>query len=1238
MHRIPPAPFSARLRRQTVPSRPAFLSRHRVVNGLMSCLIVSLLLGSSTMNAQSSRPGLISQAVIASDRVALPAVSHPSASTGVDRGAVAASLPADRMLLLLKRSPEQERALRIAIEAQHDKNSPQFHKWLTPAQFGAQWGAVDSDVAAVTAWLQSQGFTVKGLTAGRTAIEFSGTVGQVQQAFQTEIHAYQLIGESDAVHHAAVTAPQIPRALAPVVAGVSMLNDFKPRSTAIKGPRGVYDQSTQKAHLAANSFVRPELTASTEYGPYLYVGPSDAATIYNMPNKALNPAATGTTYDGTGATIGIVGDSNISLDQLANYRRIFGLAANPPTVIIDGGTDPGENADAVEAYLDTEVANGIAPNAKVYFYTAADTNLDYGLNLAMLRAVNDNLVDVLNVSFGECEAGLSYTGNVFYEALWEQAAAQGISVTVSSGDSGSAGCDDPNKETAAIYGLQVNGIASTPYDIAVGGTDFAALLGPDGSGANFTNYVSTTSAAGTLRSAKSYIPEVPWDNGNSVFPPGPVSTYSPFTAYSNSIVAGGGGESNCSAGYISGASLVCNGAYQKPSWQAGTGVPATYGRDLPDVSLFAANGLFSASWAICTDQDTDANGNPITDCTPGSDGLPTNEFNIYGVGGTSASAPAFAGILALIRQATGERQGQADYALYNIARTVPSAFHDTTTGNNSVPCTAGTTNCEANSTGAYVLTGYNAGKGYDEATGLGSVDASALISNWASAGLSSTTTTLSIAPVSFEHGTVVDLNATVTSGAGTPTGNVAVAATANPPSFPLGVSIGTYPLQSGGSTGDLSLNYLPGGTYQAVATYGGSEAFSQSSSAPVSVSVTPESSATLITYPAYNPTTSALAPAGTIPYGYFVNLTAQPYGKHSPIVNGAVVPDGVATGNVAFFDGGTTIETDTLSSLGYAVAIGHYLTGGNHVLGVQYSGDPSFLPSLTKQTVTVTKAVTGLTMTASATKFTGKPIVFTVNLTTQSAGIAPTGTVALETGSTILTTAPLVGVDPTASTVASGSATISFSTYPSGVTEEIHAVYLGDTNYAPSTSNNVSVEGGPTFTLSSITLVLPNEYSTGAGQIVATSKGGYTGTINYSCVITEAPSGSTAPLCAMNPKTEVLAADGVINNVILIFGQKSKLPPGITLGSNQPSPGTALWLSAGGATLACCLFFGIPARKRSWKALLSMILLFASIAGVSGCTKRDPFITAGQYTYLVTGTDSQNSQLTTTATVNVLVK
>ena len=356
----------------------------------------------ASLQSQSSRPGLISQEVNESDLITLKGNTHPLATLAADRGIVPPSTPEDRMVLLLRRSPMQEVALDSLIQSLHDPNSSNFHQWLTPAQFGAQWGAVDSDVSTVTAWLQSHGFEVKGPSAGRTLIEFSGTAGQVQSAFHTEIHLYQVNGE---MHHANASDPQIPAALAPVVAGVARLNDFYPKSNAKKGPRGIYDTATGKAH--------PDLTATGAPYNFLYVGPADAATIYNTPNKALNPAATGTTYDGTGAKIGIIGDSNISTTVNGNYRKLFGLSVNAPTVIVDG-TDPGENTDATEAYLDTEVANGIAPGASVYLYIAASTSSTFGGDLAAIRAIDDNVVDVLNLSFSECEAGLGTAGNKYY--------------------------------------------------------------------------------------------------------------------------------------------------------------------------------------------------------------------------------------------------------------------------------------------------------------------------------------------------------------------------------------------------------------------------------------------------------------------------------------------------------------------------------------------------------------------------------------------------------------------------------------------------------------------------------------------------------------------------------------------------------------------------------------------------------------------------------------------------------
>ncbi len=1196
-----------------------------IASGASLLLAAGLFVPSQTTHAQANRAGQITQVVNEAERTVLSGNTHPLATKAADRGAVPPSMAAERMLVVLRRSPDQELALRAEIEAMHDSNSPSFHKWLTPEQFGAQWGAADSDIATVTAWLESHGFQVQGPSIGRTVIEFSGTASQIEEAFHTSIHSYLVNGE---LHHANTNDPEIPAALAPVVAGITTLNDFHPHALSKKGPRGIFDPATQR--------VKPDLTATGGSGDFLYVVPADAATIYNSPIKSLNPAATGPTINGTGAKIGVLGDSNIDLAQLANYRKLFGLSANQPTVIIDGGKDPGINGDAVEAYLDTEVTNGVAPGAKVYFYTAADTAVNYGLDLATLRAVNDNIVDVLNMSFGACEGGLGTAANQFYESVWEQAAAQGISVTVSSGDSGSAGCDDPNTQTVAYYGLQVNGLASTPFNIAVGGTDFGALAGPDGSGANFTNYVSTNNKKGTLGSALGYIPEVPWNDTSFTFPPGTISNSKAAPNPYWNIVAAGGGKSNCATGSVNGdGNLVCKSGYSKPSWQAAPGVPVDHVRDIPDVSLFAANGLYYAAWGICTDQDSDSSGNPVKDCTPGSDGLPAGQFYIYGVGGTSASAPALAGILALVKQSTGERQGQADYVFYNLARTSPSVFHDVVTGNNSVPCQAGTANCSKNAKGDYYLSGYNAQAGYDTASGLGSVDVSALLANWASAGLKSTTTVLTVKSATVEHGRNVNAKATVTTSGGTATGDVALTAMASPPITPPGIAIGTYPLGAGGTTGNIPVSGLATGKYSLMASYGGSAQFTQSVSAPVSVTVTSEPSVTVVSSTFTNPATGAKSASTLIPYGYPVDLKALPYGINSPIVGGVVQPDGIATGKVTFEDAKVGIGTFPLNAEGAALSVGNLPSPGPQGIDVTYHGDVNFQPSKGRLVLHVVKGETTIHLTSSTNHNSGQPIVFTVALTTVSAGEAPTGNIAIQSGTKIYATGKIVGVVGTPTSLAKGSVVITTTNLPKEDTK-LTAVYLGDDNYTGSTSNLVALKARPHFDMADIKVQLPAEHSTAAAYLTVKSMDGYSGTIKFSCKLVGPYKGSNPPECAMYRDSYGIAPGRTVSPQILIFGKGTKLPPGITTGSNNSRFG--LGLGIGGAALACCLWFGIPARRRGWQSmLLSLLLLLVAASGFTACITPPKIISAGGYTFHVTGTDSADPTNTTTATVKVNV-
>ncbi len=549
-------------------------------------------------------PSLITQPINPEVRFTLQHNVHPLAQARYDQGIAPGSMATGRIMLVLKRSDMQEQALKEYLGDQQNPNSPNYRKWLTPAQFGNLYSISNSDLTTVTAWLQSQGFTIDKIPQARNVVIFSGNVAQIQQAFNTSIHKYLINGET---HFANSTDPQVPAALAPVIAGIAQLNDFRPKPGAILKSKAHFDNDENR--------IKPDLTLSNSSGgQFLFTDPADAATIYDTPNSTLNPKYTGTNYDGTGVTLGIAGDSNITAGDVALYRAAFlpsSYSSNQPNIIVDGN-DPGINGDAVEALLDLEVSGGIAPGAKVNFYTSADTDLQAGLFLAVFRALDDNAVSILNVSFGACEANEGASGNAEVLAAWEQAAAQGISVTVATGDSGSASCDNDNSETAAQFGLAVSGIASTPYNIAVGGTDYDVLAN------SFSTYVaasnSSQNAASTFyRTALSYIPESPWNDSTSTNAGGYTSNQPLKDSNGNTNIAGGGGGiSSCSDQTSAGA---CLGGYATPPFQTGlSGFPYT-ARALPDVSFLAADGLYNALWVVCSDNV--ANGSPTaapTDC------------------------------------------------------------------------------------------------------------------------------------------------------------------------------------------------------------------------------------------------------------------------------------------------------------------------------------------------------------------------------------------------------------------------------------------------------------------------------------------------------------------------------------------------------------------------------------------------------------------------------------------------
>ena len=957
--------------------------------------------------------------------VALKGNVHPLAQAAFDLGEVPDSFPASRMVLLLKRSPESEAALQQFLQEANTAGSPTFHRWLKPQQFGEFYGVSDSDIAAVSGWLQGHGFSIDKVNRARTVIEFSGTAGEVRSAFHTQIHAYRVNGE---VHHANAADPQVPAELAPVIAGITPINDFRPKSYLSSPGKATYDSNSKK--------FLPDWTFPSGQD-LLEMSPGDFALQYD-----LGPLyAAGIT--GSGVTIGIIGASNVDPSVVATYRSFFGLPANPLKVVVDG-TDPGENGAANESYLDVELSGAVAPGATIYLYTAADTSVQSGLYLAALRAVDDDQAPILSTSYGSCEADLGAAGNQFWNALWEQAAAQGQTSFVSAGDGGPAGCDDFNQLQAAQYGSAVNGFSSTPWNISVGGTDFY-----------YSSYnQSTTAQQSQLQTYWDTVPT--WFPTTSLLQPVPEQAWNvPFglnladggiyDSSQPSIVAGSGGPSNCVSGTeaSNGAYSSCSGGYPKPSWQAGVGVPSDGVRDLPDVSVFAAGGQNDTFYPFCAGPN---------ECV-----LSNGDLSIGLVAGTSASSPAMAGIMALIEQKYGA-QGQADYILYPLAAQHPSAIHDIATGSNIVPCKQGSPNCSLsaatdNTEGNYTF-GYRAGQGFDMATGLGSVDANLLFNYWNSMSFKSTSTSLSLSQTSFPHGTPITVDVGVGGNGGTPTGSVALL-------IAQGTG-GVSPLTLQGGAASVTENSLPGGQYKITARYSGDNFFASSSSNPVDVNVAPEASS-LSLFGAYSLFSSnsvgALANGGSYPVGASIVLEAQVTGAKAP----AGSSDGIATGKVTFTD---ATSTGTVSSGPLSVGSGSTaewlpaaLGAGSHSISASYSGDASFnaSSSTTPLNFTLTKSTPYVSWSTSSTSIT---ITSGQSLTLQlivgiNVAPAPTGTVTFRSGNTVLGTATIAPTTLTFPNINS-AASLNLANLPAG-TNSITAQYSGDANYEATTSDPIAV-------------------------------------------------------------------------------------------------------------------------------------------------------------------------------------
>jgi subtilase family serine protease len=623
---------------------------------------------------------------------------HPLAAAAAGTSSPADNgTPMQHMVLYLKGTDAQEALLEQLIEAQSNPKSPQYHQYLTPAQYAAQFGVSQANISVIKTWLLNHGFTVEQVAASNRAIVFSGTAGQVTDTFKTQIHQVMVAGVS---HFANVSDPQIPSSLAGAVGGIVKLHNFQHTANMVK-----------MTPVSAAQLANPQYTASSGH----YLAPADYGTIYDI--NPLYKAG----INGTGESIAVLARSNINLSDVQAFRSQFGLIANNPQIVVTG-TNPGVlQGDSVETTLDTEWAGAIAPNASVKVIVSASTNTADGIDLAAMYAVNNNVAPIISLSYGSCEYDMGSVELSYYNGLWKEAVAQGQTVVVSSGDSGAAGCSSGSSYASVA---SVNGLCSSTYSTCVGGTEFAE-------GTNAGQYWLPGNNSG-YGSATSYIPEKVWNE-------------SALNGGSGSWAGGGGQSIN----------------FVKPAYQVTYGVSIDDRRDVPDVSLTAA----------------------------GHDGyLIIVNGALNTVGGTSAAAPSFAGMMALVEQKTGSKQGNANLILYPLATLQQTAagaavFHDITVGNNSVPA----------------VTGFSAATGYDKASGLGSVDAAMMVNHWLDVSatktlnLSLSSPTLTIA---LGHTGTSALTAVASAGLTSP---VALTMSALPKGVTGGFSTPTMGVTSGGS-------------------------------------------------------------------------------------------------------------------------------------------------------------------------------------------------------------------------------------------------------------------------------------------------------------------------------------------------------------------------------------------------------------------------------------------------------
>ena len=844
--------------------------------GLRVCgWLAASALAATALGAQSPAPRIGAE-VSGSAVTPLKGSLHPLALPQYDSGRVPANTQLTGVSLVFSRTAAQQAALESLIAAQQDPHSPLFHAWLTPDQFAARFGMAPSDIQKVQAWLEQYGLTVSSVARSQNMIRFSGSVGQVEQAFATQIHYYSVGGVK---HFAPSTALSVPSALASVVLAVRNLDDFKP---------------TPMLQRSLKAQVSPAFTSSQTGN--VYFSPGDIKLAYGV-NTQISAGNTGADQ-----SIAVMGQSAIVNSDIENFENAAGLAVKDPIQVLVPGSGSSEvfQGDEAESDIDVEWSGGIAPGAQIFFVYTGNGN--GGVFDSLAYAVDEKIGNIISFSYGQCEPALSTGEATSIDSVLQQATAQGQTFIASSGDTGSSSCYISPTSTSLPLATQeelaVGYPASSQYATGVGGTAIVAADGVDPTtgtkGADYSTYWTGQGSTDETTSLLQYIPEVAWNDD--------------LIAVQGAQQSGATPSLSASTG---GASILYT---SKPTWQTGVpGIPNDNARDVPDVAFYASPDL--PGYLLCTSDQSFWGPQQTGSCGSGFRASATDASLTVG-GGTSFAAPIFAGMVGILNQAQGYVSGQGFlnpmlYSLASNSTNYTAIFHDVTTGNNECPSSLGSTFCSAASEGSYATT-----TGYDQVTGLGSINLGALVPLWpaASSPLIGTTTALVAATATPSVGVndVVTITVASDTGATTPTGTVN-----------LSVDGGTSQALTLTSNGTVTYtaNFTTASTHTLVAQYAGDTTHAASTGALSLTAQAVSSGKGTFTF-AFNPTTLTLAQGaqGT------ESLTITPAGGYTGTINFSVnTSNNTALANLCI-DPGTGMSSTGAVAISSATPVTAQLT------------------------------------------------------------------------------------------------------------------------------------------------------------------------------------------------------------------------------------------------------------------------------------------------------------------------